>query len=111
MGATLGIFAMGEPSGSQGKVHVRIVSSALFIVGERVTKDSERRKEGSFLTALGRRKFLGSHWKHGAGNQVSNCLPVFPVKSPRMGTSWWLNPGLGPIFVTKIRQHEPRQLI
>lgn len=106
-----GYLVKGERSGSQGKVHVRIVNSALFIVRERATKDLERRKAGSFLTTLGRRTFLGSHWKHGAVNQVSNCLPVFPVKSPRMGTSWWLSPGLGPIFVTMIRQHVPRQLI
>lgn len=64
----LGYLVMGEWSDSQGNVHVRIVKSALFIVRKRVIKDLERRKAGSFLTTLGRRKFLGSHWKHGAVN-------------------------------------------
>lgn len=107
----LGYLVMGERSASRGKVHVRIVNCALFIVRNRVIKDLERRKVGSFLTTLGRRKFLGSHWKRGAVNQVSICFSVFPVKSPRMGTSWWFNPGLGPIFVIMIRQHEPKEFI
>lgn len=95
----LGYLVMGERSGSQGNVHVRIVNSALFIVRERAIKDLERRQAGSFLTTLGRRKFLGSHWKHGAVNQVSSCLPVFPVKSPRMGASGALTLDLGPFLL------------
>lgn len=35
----LGYLVMGERSASRGKVHVRIVNSALFIVRNRVIKD------------------------------------------------------------------------
>lgn len=100
----LGYLVIAERNASQGKVHVRIVNSALFIVRKRVIKDLERRKAGSFLTSLGRRKFLGSHWK-----QLLSCVPIQVTR--RRGTPWWLNPGLRPIFVTVIRQHEPRQII